>query len=130
MSATHQPPQEMPPKGGFAAIDFKRNLPRRGPHGTTIMVLGALTMGIGFVFLGKGNRERRRLKEEKVAGRIAIIPLLQAEEDRRYLRQKAKFLADEKALMDGVEGYTPGEAWYHTSRFVPPTVVTLVGDNP
>ncbi|KNC85317.1 hypothetical protein SARC_02499 [Sphaeroforma arctica JP610] len=128
--STFKPPQEMPPPGGFASVDFKRNLPRRGPQGTTIFAMGAVAMVGGLYFMGQENRKRRRLKLEKVANRIAIIPLLQAEEDRRFLREKTKFLADEKILMEGVPGYVPGEHWYHTDRFVPHTKVAILGEIP
>ena len=34
--------------------------------------------------MGQGNHKRRGLKEEKQAARATLLPLLQAEEDRKY----------------------------------------------
>ena len=37
--------------------------------------------------VGEGNKHRRAIKAEKLAMRMAIYPVLQAEEDRRYVLQ-------------------------------------------
>ena len=80
--------------------------------------------------MGGGNRDRRRIKQEKVASRIAIIPLLQAEEDRRFLAQRALGLEQEAKLMAGVEGWVVGKSAYNTTRYVPPTEATPLGAIP
>ena len=54
---------------------------------------------------GLGREERRRYKEEKLGARLALVPVLQAEEDRRYLHQKAKAIEFEKELMKDLKGH-------------------------
>jgi NADH dehydrogenase (ubiquinone) 1 alpha subcomplex subunit 13 len=66
---------------------------------------------------------RRSLKQERAAARQALVPLLTAEEDRKYLQWKAKADKEEEALMGGVRGYTVGARVYHTERWVPPAQV-------
>lgn len=101
--------QDMPPKGGYEPFRFSRHLPNRGPSGTVIMLGGVALMGLGFYIIKKTNEERRfsiifvyskmlhymcmyvyvyvlyhrALKREKLNARFALLPLLQAEEDRR-----------------------------------------------
>lgn len=50
--------QELPPKGGYPAIEYTRNLPKRGPSGLMIFVGGAAVMAFGFYHVIKGNRRR------------------------------------------------------------------------
>ena len=50
--------QELPPKGGYPAIEYSRNLPKRGPSGLMIFVGGAAVMAFGFYHVIKGNRRR------------------------------------------------------------------------
>lgn len=49
----------MPPKGGFEAVKYKRNLPTRGPGAYAI--LGGVTAicAYGFYRVGKGNLEQQ-----------------------------------------------------------------------
>ena len=51
-----------------------------------------------------GREERRQYKEEKLAARLALVPVLQAEEDRRYLREKKKAIEFERELMKDMKG--------------------------
>ena len=66
----------------------------------------------------------RLIKQERVASRIALVPLLLAEEDRKYLKWKAASDAEEAELMKNVRGWKVGEKVYHTDRWVPPAQVT------
>lgn len=50
--------QELPPKGGYPAIEYSRNLPKRGPSGLMIFAGGAAVMAFGFYHVIKGNRRR------------------------------------------------------------------------
>jgi NADH dehydrogenase (ubiquinone) 1 alpha subcomplex subunit 13 len=75
--------QDLPPSGGFPPIHYKRYLPPRGPPGILFFVGGALIMSVGLYVVGQGNIARRELKREKILGRMNLIPLLQAEEDRK-----------------------------------------------
>uniref|UniRef100_A0A8V1AGR3 NADH dehydrogenase [ubiquinone] 1 alpha subcomplex subunit 13 n=1 Tax=Gallus gallus TaxID=9031 RepID=A0A8V1AGR3_CHICK len=75
--------QDMPPPGGYGPIDYKRHLPRRGLSGYSLFALGIGSLLLGYYTIIKWNRERRRLLIEDLEARIALMPLLQAEADRR-----------------------------------------------
>lgn len=92
--------QDGPPPGGFPAIRYARRIPNTGPTGATIFGVTALLMGYGFYRVIEGNHKRRyerhmgldkctnlgyRAERREVRmARIALMPMLQAEEDRRY----------------------------------------------
>nr|XP_036852089.1 NADH dehydrogenase [ubiquinone] 1 alpha subcomplex subunit 13 isoform X1 [Manis javanica] len=76
--------QDMPPPGGYGPIDYKRNLPRRGLSGYSMFAVGIGALLFGYWSMMKWNRERRRLQIEDFEARIALMPLLQAEKDRRW----------------------------------------------
>ncbi|NXR48773.1 NDUAD dehydrogenase, partial [Hippolais icterina] len=76
--------QDMAPPGGYGPIDYKRHLPRRGLSGYSLFALGIGSLLLGYYTLVKWNRERRRLLIEELEARIALMPLLQAESDRRH----------------------------------------------
>ncbi|XP_028907656.1 NADH dehydrogenase [ubiquinone] 1 alpha subcomplex subunit 13 [Ornithorhynchus anatinus] len=113
--------QDMPPPGGYGPIDYKRNLPRRGISGYSMFAIGIGTLLIGFWGMTKWNRERRRLLIEDLEARIALLPLLQAESDRRTLRMLRENLEEEAILMKDVPGWKVGESVFNTTRWVTPT---------
>lgn len=77
----------MAPPGGYASIGVARNVPKSvGPRASLLMLAGALVMGGGLYRVGTFNVHRRELKEERAAIRRALTPLLQAEEDARFVR--------------------------------------------
>ncbi|KAF7237102.1 NADH dehydrogenase [ubiquinone] 1 alpha subcomplex subunit 13 [Varanus komodoensis] len=78
--------QDMPPPGGYGPIDYKRHLPRRGLSGYSLFAIGIGIMFYGYYSIAKWNRERRRLNIEDLEARVALLPLLMAEDDRRYTR--------------------------------------------
>jgi NADH dehydrogenase (ubiquinone) 1 alpha subcomplex subunit 13 len=49
----------MPRKGGFPALDFQRNIPKRGPSGVALFLGGAAVMAFGFSRIIYGNQHRR-----------------------------------------------------------------------
>jgi GRIM-19 protein len=81
--------QDKAPPGGYAAIDIRRNVPKsvttRGALG--LFAAGGLVMAWGFYRVGTFNVHRRALKREHKENRLAIMPLLQAEEDARFVKQ-------------------------------------------
>ncbi|KAM0276996.1 hypothetical protein ACHAQH_006179 [Verticillium albo-atrum] len=108
-------PQDMPPVGGYNAVQYKRNLPARGFRpGILLLGMGAV-MGYGWYKLIKGIREANELAREKMWARIHLIPLLQAEEDRDQIRRWYADQAREKELLG------ENTRVYHTDRFVRPT---------
>lgn len=48
-------------------------------------------MAYGFYKVGQGNVVRREEKEEKLEARKALVPFLQAEEDRRWVKAYEEF---------------------------------------
>ncbi|XP_072213562.1 NADH dehydrogenase [ubiquinone] 1 alpha subcomplex subunit 13 [Excalfactoria chinensis] len=117
--------QDMPPPGGYGPIDYKRHLPRRGLSGYSLFALGIGSLLLGYYTIIKWNRERRRLQIEDLEARIALMPLLQAEADRRTLRLMRQNLDEEAKIMKDVPGWKVGESLFHTDRWVPPTLDEL-----
>ncbi|XP_021106685.1 NADH dehydrogenase [ubiquinone] 1 alpha subcomplex subunit 13 isoform X2 [Heterocephalus glaber] len=142
--------QDMPPPGGYGTIDYKRNLPRRGlselfglfwpqcihvkpaggflqdgEYGYSMFALGIGTLLYGYWNMIKWNRERRRLQIENLEARLALLPLLQAERDRRVLRMLRENLEEEAIIMKDVPGWKVGESMFHTTRWVTPDIGEL-----
>ncbi|XP_034976909.1 NADH dehydrogenase [ubiquinone] 1 alpha subcomplex subunit 13 [Zootoca vivipara] len=117
--------QDMPPPGGYGPIDYKRNLPRRGLSGYSLFAIGVGTLIYGYYNVVKWNRERRRLNIEDLETRVALLPLLMAENDRRTLRLLRQNLDEEAKIMKDVPGWQVGESRYHTTRWTAPTLDEL-----
>ncbi|XP_032059617.1 NADH dehydrogenase [ubiquinone] 1 alpha subcomplex subunit 13 [Aythya fuligula] len=117
--------QDMAPPGGYGPVDYKRHLPRRGLSGYSLFALGIGSLLLGYYTIVKWNRERRRLQIEDLEARIALMPLLQAEADRRILRLLRQNLDEEAKIMKDVPGWKVGESVFHTDRWVPPTLDEL-----
>lgn len=82
--------QDLAPSGGFPqTIRYQRHLPARGPSGALLLSAAFALMAYGWVQVGKGNSERRLLRNEKTWSRIHLVPLLQAETDRDLVRRLA-----------------------------------------
>uniref|UniRef100_A0A2K5QS01 NADH dehydrogenase [ubiquinone] 1 alpha subcomplex subunit 13 n=1 Tax=Cebus imitator TaxID=2715852 RepID=A0A2K5QS01_CEBIM len=97
--------QDMPPVGGYGPIDYKRHLPRRGLSGYSMLALGIGTLLYGYWKIVTWNRERRRLQIEDFEARIALMPLFQAETDRRVLHMLRENLEEEAIIMKDVPGW-------------------------
>jgi NADH dehydrogenase (ubiquinone) 1 alpha subcomplex subunit 13 len=48
-----------------------------------VLLGGSAIMGAGFFVVIATNRKRREITKEKLQARLALLPLLQAEQDRR-----------------------------------------------
>ncbi|XP_032805881.1 NADH dehydrogenase [ubiquinone] 1 alpha subcomplex subunit 13 [Petromyzon marinus] len=117
--------QDMPPPGGYGPVDYKRNLPKRGLSGYSMFAIGIGLMLYGQYRIFKWNRERRRLQIEELESRIAILPLLQAEQDRHVLQQVRENLEEEAKIMKDVPGWKVGESVYNSNRWHTPTIDQL-----
>jgi NADH dehydrogenase (ubiquinone) 1 alpha subcomplex subunit 13 len=74
----------------------------------------------GFMRLGAGNKERNGEKLLERQARYAIAPILQAEQDSKYLARQAEILQREAEIMSDVPGWKVGESVYNSkSRWVP-----------
>ena len=51
--------QDMPPKGGYASINFTRAIPKQRFSGLSVMVGGLAMMIGGFAVVAKSNRDKR-----------------------------------------------------------------------
>ncbi|CAL00437.1 uncharacterized protein An16g02130 [Aspergillus niger] len=98
-------PQDMPPQGGYLPVQYKRNIPARGFRPIYYL--------IGMDIDERGMNSE--LAREKMWGRIHIMPLLQAEEDRDQARRYFADKAREKELL-GTDAKI-----YNSDRFVRPT---------
>lgn len=117
--------QDLPPAGGYPKIHIARNLPKRGPSGLVMMLGGVAVMTAGLYVVGRSNRERRANQKEKLNARLALLPLLQAESDRRVLRAMKAFEEEEALIMKDVPDWKVGESVYHTDKWIPPHTAQL-----
>ncbi|PWY92678.1 NADH-ubiquinone oxidoreductase subunit GRIM-19 [Aspergillus heteromorphus CBS 117.55] len=108
-------PQDMPPVGGYSPVQYKRNIPARGFRPVHYLIGMHLVMAFGYYKLFYAVREQHELAREKLWGRLHILPLLQAEEDRDQARRYYADKAREKELF-GTDNKV-----YHSDRFVRPT---------
>ncbi|KAI9045538.1 putative NADH-ubiquinone oxidoreductase subunit GRIM-19 [Aspergillus affinis] len=108
-------PQDMPPSGGYGPVQYKRNVPARGFRPVYYLLGMHMFMAYGMYKLFYGIREQNELAREKIWGRLHLLPLLQAEEDRDQVRRYYADKAREKELL-GSETKV-----YNSDRFVRPT---------
>ncbi|KAG5513760.1 hypothetical protein PMAC_000798 [Pneumocystis sp. 'macacae'] len=120
-SSTLNSGQDMPPMGGFAPIQYKRNLPIRGPRGSILLIGVAFVSAYGFYKYIQGVYEQRELKRENVWSRIHLIPLLQAEADRDLYRRKHAIRQVENKIMKDVQGWNAEQHIYNTQTDITPT---------
>merc|ERR1712010_436115 len=111
--------QDGPPPGGFPSIRYGRKIPNTGPSGVAIFGIGAIIMAYGFYKVGQTNHKKRDWKKEKLQSRMNIMPILQAEEDIRFVQAQKEALKLEEKIMKDVPGWTVGEKPYKT-RWMPP----------
>lgn len=67
-------------------------------------------------------RPFRELRREKMNARATLVPILQAEEDRRYCAVRAASVRAEAAMMSHVPGWQAGASPYNTGRWMPPAL--------
>eukprot|EP00047_Mylnosiga_fluctuans_P003476 m.229306 g.229306 ORF g.229306 m.229306 type:complete len:133 (-) comp11886_c0_seq1:57-455(-) len=119
--------QDRPRAGGFPEIPYKRNTPVRGPGSLALIGIVTGTIAFGYYRLIQGNYRKSRLNIEKKEARLAIFPLLQAEEDRKSVRQEYQQAVAEAQIMSEVPNWKVAERVYNTPRFVEPVTITSEG---
>ncbi|KAK7947504.1 hypothetical protein LTR80_008723 [Exophiala xenobiotica] len=112
-------PQDLPPTGGYEAVQYRRNLPTRGFKPVYYLLGVGLIMAYGWRKTFLGQREKVEMAREKMWSRIHLIPVLQAEEDRDQVRRYYADLAREKELLG-----SQSKA-YNSDRFVRPTYTAV-----
>ena len=97
--------QEMPPPGGFPNVKYARAVPgSRGPTGPMLYCAAVFAVVYGFYMIGQTNIANRKYKLEKRNARIAIMPLLQAEEDASYVIARKAQVEREADIMKNIPG--------------------------
>jgi len=103
--------QDMPPKGGYQAFNWAKVPGRKRMSGYRVFgIFAGVTVSawVGFYF------EKQWLKKNMIEmndGRIALAPLLKAEEQRLYLKQLRANREEEEELMKNVPGWKTG-TWF------------------
>ncbi|CAG8730198.1 1572_t:CDS:2 [Funneliformis caledonium] len=95
--------QDSPRPGGFPAIRYKRNIPKRGPSGLVILTGLTAISTLGFYWASQTIQELRCDS---------------------YRRTRAS-LQREAEIMKDVPDWKVGESVYNTKRYVPPSVFVL-----
>eukprot|EP00158_Paraphelidium_tribonemae_P000503 Partr_v1_DN22628_c0_g1_i1_m5319 putative NADH dehydrogenase (Ubiquinone) 1 alpha subcomplex len=84
------------------------------------MSVGLSPFAIGIVRIESNQEDFSELKREKSYARLYLLPLVQAEWDRDWIRWRQDQLAKEEEIMKDVPGWKVGESVYHNSRWAPP----------
>eukprot|EP01117_Protostelium_nocturnum_P020542 TRINITY_DN9295_c0_g1_i1.p1 TRINITY_DN9295_c0_g1~~TRINITY_DN9295_c0_g1_i1.p1 ORF type:complete len:122 (-),score=28.88 TRINITY_DN9295_c0_g1_i1:117-482(-) len=98
---------------------YARYFPKRGPSGNVMFLAGFVISGVGLYIALKGNRKMDFYREEEKRMQLALVPLLQAETDRKFVRRQKELYKWEAEVMKDVPGWVVGEPVYHT-RWMPP----------
>lgn len=112
--------QDVPPPGGFPAIRIERRLPSTGPTGVTIFATGIAVMAYGYYKVYGMIQERKQDKYYLDSLRAAIIPVLQAEADMKYLEIERQKREQELKLMGKSPEWQPDWTNSETGRWIPP----------
>ena len=102
--------QDLAPPGGFPSVRFARRIVNTGPTGATVFAVLGAGMAYGFYQVAQSIIARRALAAEKLDARTALVPVLQAEEDRRFVAKRKQFLAQEAEVMKNVPGWKVGRS--------------------
>jgi len=103
--------QDMPPKGGYKAFQWAKVPGKKRLSGyATFGIFAGVTAAawIGYIFEQKA---KKKVIIEMNDGRIALAPLLLAEEQRAYLKQLRANRDEENELMKNVPNWQTG-TWY------------------
>jgi len=103
--------QDLPPKGGYAPINFKR-VPAKRVMNAPLVYAGLFgTMLYGYWDYKQGFARYKAMKAEMRSAELVLEPLMLAERDREFLKQCRKNRDAEAELMKDVEGWEVG-TWY------------------
>ncbi|KAK7087018.1 NADH dehydrogenase (ubiquinone) 1 alpha subcomplex [Halocaridina rubra] len=104
--ATHT--QDLPPKGGYSPINFKRIPARSYFSGLHIFIGYGIATAIGSYAYYHTHKVIKKEEIEMRSGEFALLPLLFAERDRAFLKQVRANREEEEKLMANVEGWETG----------------------
>ena len=136
-------PQDLAPKGGYPSIRYARNVPN------SVISAGLVGIGMTLMSFWGGYRmsqqwverrypelqssppvkdpsltvtfyNRRELKREKLWARLYILPLVQAEMDREWVKWRNEQFDKEAEVMKDVPDWVVGQSVYHNDRWAFP----------
>lgn len=111
--------QDTPPPGGFPAIRIDRRLPSTGPAGATIFAVGAVVSAYGYYKLYHHIQQRKADRLDLELTRAPVIPVLQAEDDIKWVARRKVELDEESRVMKHVPGWVVGASVSSTGRYIP-----------
>lgn len=107
--------QDLPPKEGFTPLNYKRNLPAKGPSGAVILTAVTGVIFGGILIHRKAKQIIIELDREKIQSRMYLLPLLSAESDREVMSQELKLMELQKRSIE--RGFAEaGESVYHNKK--------------
>ena len=98
---------------------YARRIPSTGPSGFALFGAYCAAAVYGFYQIGQGNKHRRKVLDEKHNARAILVPFLQAEEDRRYVKDYRELKERENTVMKNVQGWNPEAKTYKTTWLSP-----------
>jgi len=101
--------QDMPPRGGYGPIQWARVVGKKPMRGYTIFGIFAAVTTLAWIGYFIEEDGKKKLRLEMNDGRLAIYPLLLAEEQRLYLKQLRANRDEENELMKNVPGWETGK---------------------
>merc|ERR1712088_1015839 len=113
MAAAGSYKQDLPPKGGYAPINYKRIPARQVLNGPLIYAGLFGSMAYGYWQYKRGIKVVRKQEIEMKSAGLALIPLTLAERDREFLKQLRRNRDAEEKLMADVEGWEVGTFYGH-----------------
>ncbi|KAK7206879.1 GRIM-19 protein [Myxozyma melibiosi] len=117
--------QDLPPKGGYPDVQWKRNLPSRGFRPSIYLAIMGVVSLLSVIPMSKGFRERREYSREKAWARLSLLPLLQAEADRDYVRRITALTKREQELMKDHPDWADNKPVFNDGRSRFPSYVAL-----
>jgi len=104
--------QDLPPKGGYEPINYKRIPAKNLFSGKTWLIGYGAAFIAAAVYYKKVQYPRRVAQQtEEMSVRMALEPLLLAERDREYMKQLRKNRDYEAEIMKNVPGWEVG-TWF------------------
>ena len=95
--------QDGPPPGGFPSVRYARRVPKHWANWSDAFCSGPRwSWRTDFIVWGQGNHARREEKQEIFRARKALIPFLQAEEDRRWVKSYSEFSERQQKALKNV----------------------------
>lgn len=100
--------QDLPPPGGFAAINVERTQPKPLIRQGTLFVISVGITIFGLNYLREWRKRYRILRMEQQEHYIATVPFIYAEMERKFLINLYKMREQERELMKDHPGWVLG----------------------